>query len=106
MSDLGARLALLAAHKQTIPYGDLARALNLPSPGAIRQLTAMLEQMMDEDAAARCPFRAAVCTARLSNNMPAYGFFEKAMQLGYFDGSDQAGFVTAQRNALFNLFNP
>lgn len=106
MSELAARLALLAAQNQTIPYGDLARALNLPSPGSIGQLTAMLEQMMDEDAANDRPFRAAVCTARLSNNMPALGFFEKAMQLGYFDGTDQAGFVAAQRNALFNLFNP
>ena len=102
MSDLSARLAMLAAQHQTIAYGDLARALNLPSPGAIGQLTAMLEQMMEDDAAAKRPLRAALCAARLSNGLPALGFFEKAAQLGLYQGTDQAAFVQMHRDALWH----
>ncbi len=93
---------MLAAQRQTITYGDLARALNLPSPGAIGQLTFMLEQMMEEDAAAHRPLRAALCAARLSNGLPALGFFEKAAQLGLYDGTDQSSFVQSQRDALWH----
>ena len=47
---------------QTITYGDLARELALPTP-AIQTLSAMLEALMEQDAAAGRPFLAAVLAA-------------------------------------------
>lgn len=101
MSDLAARLALLAAQQQTITYGALAKELAIPGPGAIARLTAALESLMDEDAALGQPLRAALCEARLANGTPAAGFFEKAAALGRYRGDDPAAFVVAERQALF-----
>ena len=101
MSDLAARLALLAAQQQTITYGALAKDLAIPGPGSIARLTAALETLMDEDAAIGQPLRAALCEARLANGLPAAGFFEKAAALGRYRGEDPAGFVVAERQALF-----
>jgi hypothetical protein len=96
---LAGRLAELAALGRTISYGDLARELELPSP-AIARLTAMLETLMEQDAAAGRPFRAALCEGRLDDGMPAIGFFEKAAQLDAVMIADPAEFVRNQRRAL------
>ena len=98
---LEARLAELADHGRTITYGTLAADLAVPSPGAIAQLTFALETLMEADAAAARPLRAALCEARLGNGLPAPGFFEKAAQLGY-DTSDPAAFTAQQRQDLYN----
>lgn len=90
----------LASRGDTIAYGDLARALALPNPGSIARLTAALETTMQEDAEAGEPFRAALCRAK-TGVLPALGFFEAAARLGRFDGEDKAGFVRAERAALF-----
>ena len=97
---LQVRLAQLAALGQTITYGALARDLAIPGPGSIAQLTALLEALMTEDAAAGRPLRASLCAGRLAGGMPAQGFFDKAAALGVFDGNDPAGFVQRQRAAL------
>jgi hypothetical protein len=96
---LAGRLAELAALGQTISYGDLARELELPSP-AIARLTTMLETLMEQDAAAGRPFRAALCMGRFGDGMPAIGFFEKAAQLDAVMTADPAKFVQNQRRAL------
>jgi hypothetical protein len=90
------RLAALAAAGETIPYGALARDLGL----RMGELTARLESLMDDDAAAGRPFRAAVLCQRLSpDGLPAPGFFAKAAELGHAP-EDPAAFVTDQRRRL------
>jgi hypothetical protein len=98
---LEARLAELAALGQTITYGVLARDLGL----RIGDLTAALEALMEQDAAAERPFRAVLCSGRLGNGQPAPGFFLKAAELGRISPhalpADQAAFVAGERAALF-----
>ncbi len=96
MSALEARLADLAARGDTITYGALARELGL----RIGVLTSALEALMEADAIAGRPFRAAVCTARLSPDaLPAPGFFEKAASLGRI-ADDRVLFTRDQRTRL------
>ncbi len=76
-------------------YGALARDLGL----RMGELTAALEALMEADARAGLPLRAALCEARLSGGLPARGFFDKAADLGY-DTSDPAAFVARHRAAL------
>lgn len=103
MEKLKARLAELAALGQTITYGDLAREMALPTP-AIQTLTIMLENLMDQDAAAGRPFLAAVLEGRLGDGLPSLGFFEKAAELDANLTSDPAAFVADQRAALHHLY--
>jgi hypothetical protein len=100
VTPLEARLADLAAQGQTITYGELARGLGLSGLGTIRQLTDALEALMAIDKAAGQPFRAALCCARLSDGLPAPGFFDTARRLGCRIG-DPAAFVADERAALF-----
>lgn len=97
MNDLAARLALLTVQRQTITYGALARDLGW----RMGDLTAELERLMAEDAAAGQPLRAALCEGRLSGGLPARGFFEAAAALG-FDTADPAAFTQHQRARLFS----
>jgi heme oxygenase len=96
--ELPARLAQLAALNQTTTYGALARDLNLTGPATIARLTQALEQLMEEDAAANLPLRAALLCQR-GSTLPAPGFFDKAAALGLHI-PDPAAFVAQQRQAL------
>jgi chromosome segregation and condensation protein ScpB len=96
MSDLPARLALLAAQGKTLTYGALAADLGC----RIADLTAALERLMEDDARAGRPLRAALLEGRLTNGLPARGFFDKAAELG-IDVTDPAAFVAATRAQLF-----
>lgn len=103
--ELQARLRqVLQCAGNAIPYGDLARELNVPGPGAIARVTAALEAMMQDDMAAGRPFIAAMCEGKLSGGMPALGFFQKAAALGRYAGAatgpDAAAFVAEQRRLL------
>lgn len=95
MNELASRLANLARRGETITYGALAQGLGL----RVQDLTAALEAMMEDDARAGRPLRAALCEGRLAGGLPARGFFDKAAELG-FDVVDPAGFVAQQRQAL------
>ena len=97
MSELEARLAMLAARGQTETYGAMALALGL----RIGVLTAALEGLMQADAAAGRPLRAALCKGRLADGLPARGFYMKAAELG-FDVSEPAAFAAQQRAGLFS----
>lgn len=97
MSDLATRLADLASRGETLTYGALARDMGW----RVQELTTALETLMDADAAAGQPLRAALCEGRLAGGLPAPGFFLKAAALG-FDVSDPAGFVARQRTGLFS----
>jgi hypothetical protein len=94
---LESRLAALTAARQIISYGDLARELGLH----MAELTAQLESLMETDAAAGKPFRAALLRQRLSpDGLPAPGFFLKAAELG------RTVDVGAERRALFDAARP
>ena len=67
-------------------YGALARELGL----RMGELTAALEALMEEDARAGRPLRAALCKGRFADGLPARGFFDKAAELGYDTGDPQA----------------
>ncbi len=54
---------------------------------------------MEADAVAGAPLRAALCRGRLSGDLPARGFFDKAAALGY-DVSDPAALVDEHRRRL------
>ncbi len=96
MTLLETRLAALAAAGETVTYGGLARELGL----RVAELSAALEALMDEDAAAGRPFRAALCAQRHSpQGLPAPGFFLKAAELGV-DIGDPATFAAEQRRLL------
>lgn len=69
-----------------ISYGALARDLDVPGPGAIARVTAALEAMMRDDLAAGRPFVAAMCAGKVSDGMPALGFFQMAATLGRYTG--------------------
>lgn len=93
-ASLEARLAALAAAGETITYGELARELGL----RMGELTAALEALMQVDAAAGQPLRAAVMCAR-GTTLPARGFFDKAAALG-LDISDRSAFTASHRERL------
>lgn len=101
MNNLEARLAELAALQLTTTYGALARDLGIPGPGAIAKLTQALEILMETDAAANQPLRAALCTGRLAQGLPAPGFFEKAASLGYDLGDGLEAFAQQHRLKLW-----
>lgn len=96
MNDLAARLADLAAQGKTITYGALARDLGW----RVADLTAALERLMEEDAAAGRPQRAALMEGRLSNGLPAQGFFLKLAALGIHP-ADPASYVSETRGRLW-----
>jgi hypothetical protein len=97
LTSLGVRLLALASIGETITYGVLARDLGV----RMADLTAALEVLMAEDAAAGRPFLAAVCEGRLSAGLPARGFYLAAQALGRFPpGTDPAAFAAAERAAL------
>ena len=97
MSDLdtlSARLTDLAAAGETTTYGALAQSLGW----RVAVLTAALEALMEKDAAAGRPLRAALVNARHSD-LPARGFFDKAAELG-LEIKDPSAFVATERKAL------
>jgi hypothetical protein len=103
---LAARLMDLAARKETITYGGLAKELAIPGPGTIAKLTSALEALMEQDATAGLPLGAALCKARLSQ-LPGPGFFHTATRLKCYSGPPNGplarDFATKTRIALFDL---
>ena len=83
---LRAHLQALAALRVPITYRDVAKAMLLSPPHTIHQVTEALEQLMAEDAAADCPFIAAMVVSKWRNGLPAPGFFDCAARLGRFAG--------------------
>lgn len=101
---LAARLDDLAAQGATMSYGELARDLSIAGPGTIASLTEALETLMEQDARASRPLRAALCRSRLSD-LPAQGFFDHAARLGCYAGGpageNAREYVVKTRTALF-----
>jgi len=89
------------AHLQALPpdqipisYGALARALGLWMPGSVGKVTAALETLMREDAAADRPFIAARVVSRRRSGLPGKGFFElaRALARGPHEGESDLDF--------------
>lgn len=97
------RQVLLHA-RNPISYGALARDLNVPGPGAIGKVTAALERMMHDDYVSGRPFLASMCQSRLTDGMPAPGFFQTATLLGRYTGPatgpEAAAFARNERAQL------
>ena len=107
---LRAHLQALAALRLPITYRDLAKAMLLSPPHTIHQVTEALEQLMAEDAAADCPFLAAMVISKWRGGLPAPGFFDCAARLGRFAGAatgpDARVFYAAEFNAAVALWTP
>ena len=72
--------------RRVVTYRDIASALEVPPPNTIHQVTDALEHLMEEDAAARRPFIAALAVSGTLGDLPRRGFFDCASRLGRFDG--------------------
>lgn len=107
---LRAHLQALASQRSPITYHDAAKGLRLSPPNTIHQVTQALEQLMAEDAAADCPFIAAMVISKSGGGLPAPGFFDCAARLGRFAGNATgpgAGvFHAAQFSAAVALWAP
>ena len=107
---LRAHLQALAALRVPITYRDVAKAMLLSPPHTIHQVTEALEQLMAEDAAADCPFIAAMVISKWRDGLPAPGFFDCAARLGRFvgdaTGPDAKVFHAAEFNAALALWAP
>jgi len=91
-----------AREQALIPYQALADAIGLTGPGVIRQVAAIVEQMMREDAAQARPMLAALVVSR-SDLRPRRGFFDLAVGLGRFpiDTQDHDALWEAERDAVW-----
>ena len=80
------RALLMQAPANALPmtYQHVANALGLTPPRTIARVAQALEQLMDEDVAAGRPMIAALVISRRGDDIPATGFFEKAVALGRF----------------------
>lgn len=100
---LRAALAPLGRMGAWIGYSQAAQAMGYGPPHSIARLTSVLEALMEEDAAARLPFLAAVVVSPRRGLIPAPGFFEAAARLGRPQAlTDPAGFLAAERVALMS----
>jgi hypothetical protein len=79
-------LATTAANNRLITYAELAEAAGLTGRHRINRLTVWLEELIDSDAAANIPLRAARVISRARGGLPAPGFFMKCAALGLYDG--------------------
>ena len=80
------RALLMQAPSNALPmtYQHVASALGLTPSRTIARVAQALEQLMDEDVAAGRPMIAALVISRRGDDIPATGFFEKAVALGRF----------------------
>lgn len=105
---LRAALAVLQSEARFITYAALSARIGLVPPGRIAQLNTMLEMLMEEDALAHTPLRAALVLSRTAKTLPARGFFLKAAALGLFNPSveTQEEFHRAEVLKLLNRWPP
>ena len=68
-------LATTIAGDRLITYAELAEAAGLTGRHRINRLTIWLEELIDSDAAANEPLRAARVISRARGGLPAPGFF-------------------------------
>ena len=76
--------------------------MDLRPPNTIHQVTAALELLMEEDAAAGRPLIAALVVSKARGGLPAPGFFNAAQRLGRFAGDPSGPEATAFFAAEFD----
>ncbi|NYS59627.1 hypothetical protein [Vreelandella salicampi] len=91
------RALLVESPDDALPmtYQQVAQALGLAPPRTIQRVAQALEQLMAEDVAAGRPMIAALVVSRRGDDLPATGFFERAVALGRFPAD------TCQHKALY-----
>lgn len=66
-------LEKVAKRRIPITYQELAKALQILPPHSIHRVTEAMERLMEEDAAADCPFIAALAISKARDGLPAPG---------------------------------
>lgn len=91
------RALLAKAPDEALPmtYQQVAQALGLSPPRTIQRVAQALEQLMAEDVAAERPMIAALVVSRRGDDLPAAGFFQRAVALGRFPAE------TSQHKVLY-----
>lgn len=84
---LRALLVATLRRRETLIYREAARALMLPPPHTIHQVTELLERLMHEDAGAGAPFVSCCVVSRARAGLPAPGFFATAAATGRYAGA-------------------
>jgi hypothetical protein len=95
-------LERVARRRVPITYQELAKALQLSTPNTIHQLTAALEYLMEEDAAAGRPLIAALVISKARGGLPAPGFFDCARRVARYSGTEDGPGAWAFHASAFN----
>lgn len=90
--------------RRPLGYLELAERLDIPGPGRIRAVAALLETLMEEDARAGKPLRAAMMSSRLRPDRPASGFFDCARRLGLLDSDTEQAEQNFHQQQLEGLY--
>ena len=89
------------AQRRTLTYLEVADALAVPPPQRIHKTARLVEVLLERDAEAGHPLRAALVTSRARPGRPAEGFFDCARRLGLFEGDDPDRFHDTLLEELF-----
>jgi hypothetical protein len=95
-------LERVARRRVPITYQELAKALQISTPNTIHQLTAALEYLMEEDAAAGRPLIAALVISKARGGLPAPGFFGCARRVAQYSGTEDGPEAWAFHASAFN----
>lgn len=86
---------------RTMTYLQAADAVGVKAPHRIQKLARLVERLLEQDAqAGRLPIGALV-VSRARSGLPAPGFFDRAFELGIFDGQQPATFHAELLSSLF-----
>lgn len=86
---------------ETVTYQGVASAMGFVPPNTIHQVTTVLESLMADDVARNRPMIAAIVVRKGAVGMPARGFFDKAAELGRFEGGPMGDAAEAFYRAEF-----
>ena len=101
LTDMRAILRDYEGRGETVTYQNLATTLGLVPPNTIHQVTTVLENLMADDVAHDRPMIAAMVVRKGAVGMPARGFFDKAAELGRFEGDPMGDAAEAFYRAEF-----
>lgn len=88
--------------RRTMTYLQAADAVGVGPPQRIHKLARLVERLLEQDVDASRPPLAALVVSRARAGLPAPGFFERAGQLGIFDGDDPVRFHSDLLESLFD----
>jgi len=88
--------------RRTVTYLQAADAVGVDPPHRIHKLARLVEVLLRQDVDAGRPPLAALVVSRVRGGLPAPGFFDRAVRLGLFDGTDPARFHAELLCSLFD----